>query len=143
MAEIKPYNTEYVNIKKTRLPLVSGILNIIGGFTGVICGHLTESLYRPDPYYYGPDTATATIIFYASVIALGGGFFSIKRQTWSLVMLGSVSTLLIFSFLALALSYYLAPYSSPAPHVNGIYLLVLPLGIACIVLTILSRHEFQ
>jgi len=123
---------------KTLMPLYAGVVNIIGGTLGVICGHLADSLESP-------DTTTASVLFYATLLAIGGGIFSVKREMWWLALIGSISAFLLFLFSVLAFLFSLVPYwNFVIPSTVGVFLFIdVFLGMAAVVVTILSKSEFE
>jgi hypothetical protein len=120
------------------MPLYAGVVNIIGGTLGVICGHLADSLESP-------DTTAASILFYTALLAMGGGIFSIRREMWWLALIGSISAFLLFVFSVLAFLFFLVPYwNFVIPPTVSVFLFIgVFLGIAAVVVTILSKNEFE
>ena len=115
-----------------------GILSICGGIAGIICGHIVASIY------VRPDTNTASLLFYISILAIGGGIFSFKREMWSLALLGSISACFLFLFLVPGMPFFWA-YNRKAVH-SALSMQLLPamfLGITTMVLAFLSRKGFK
>jgi hypothetical protein len=124
-------------VKNTLLSTAAGILDLVGGTLGIICGHLADSLDYP-------DTTTASILFCAALLAIGGGIFSLKRGMWGLALVGSISAFLLFGFLVPAL---LLVWESPLniTHFTARVLLFIGvfLGMASLAFTVVSRKEFS
>lgn len=105
---------------KTWKPVAAGVLDIIGSIFGgfIVSGLLELASCRCDNPSEPPGLlaeAIALVLLAVAYFALVGGFYAIQRKNWKLAVAGSVAASL---------------YSGP-------------LGIAAIVLTVLSESEFK
>jgi hypothetical protein len=146
--EIKP------QIKKTWKPIIAGIIDIIGG---AYFGFL--SLKFIFPFFTGPITSghsdpetdwfllpikilglalfiiiPAILLFVVASLALTGGTFAIKRKAWILALAGSI---------VLTLSTFLAPLLQFMINQWRVWIMVILLGPTAIILTALSKKEFE
>jgi len=118
-------------MKKTWKPTVAGILDIVAGSFGLILGLLVVLGFaafaifsRSDTTYLQqlPGAITASVLItlaivslIISILAIVGGVYALKRKNWGLALAGSIAAFFGSS----------------------------PLGIAAIVLTALSKNEFE
>jgi len=120
-------------MEKTWKPTVAGILDIISGAAGLIAVfgliiaisitgsfYITETEQIPKfvPFLL---TGIAITIAILSILSLVGGIYALQRKKWGLALAGSISA--IFASI---------------PLLGG-----LPVGIIAIVLTALSKEEFE
>ena len=111
-------------MKKTSMPMITGILAIAaGGFKLLgLLGLIIASyvvVVSPMPAV-GVNPAVVLLIISIPLAVLGilavvGGIYALQRKKWGLVLAGAIAAFLPFSFL----------------------------GIAAVVLTVLSRDEFK
>ena len=118
---------------ETWKPKVAGILNIIAGISGIITviGLIIAIMITGGFIYPGtekiPDfvpsllTGIAVPLAIMSILSLIGGIYSLQRRMWGLVLAGSICS--IFASI---------------PLLGG-----LPVGITAVVLTALSKKEFD
>ena len=128
-------------MNKTWMPIVAGVIGIIVGIFQVpfiwLIGALTELELGP----LGTRTwlvIVALMLF--AIFAIIGGICHIFRTKWPLAMAGSVAVFFCFNLFNLhrVVTLYYRPSEIYWPDV------VLPLlGIAPIVLTLLSKKEFK
>ncbi len=114
---------------RTWMPMVAGILNIVAGslsLLGSIFVGIASSIFVVSSYYGSNNmtvpafigvTAIFIVYFLISAVAIAGGVFALNRRIWGLSLAGSICSL----FTGWAW----------------------PLGVAAIVLVILSRQEFD
>ena len=116
-------------MEKTWKPTVAGILDIVAGVLGMILALLVTlgilvfgavtggmSQLREIPLFLLPIILTmATLSFFVSVLAIVGGVYALQRKVWGLALAGSIAAFFGSS----------------------------PLGIIAIVLTALSKNEFE
>jgi hypothetical protein len=125
-------------MKKAWMSTAAGILDISGGTLGIICGHLALQF---------PETGIASFLFYIALLAMGGGIFSIRREMWSLALVGCIGAFLLLVSLMPSLPdfwEFWQPDSFPIPFDARIFLFLgASLGVAAIVLTALSKDEFK
>jgi hypothetical protein len=112
------------------MPVVSGILSIITGGLSLLAGiafALGMVFYLTPQYGFYPDEMQVPVILawviifvpllVLSVLAIIGGIFAIKRRLWGLALAGAICALLT--------------------------MWAWPLGMASIILTALSKSEFD
>ncbi len=121
-------------MEKTWKPIVAGILDIISGISSligvlamIIAIVVTSSAAMDIPGMVFPEieailgfvpiilSIIAGILAFVGILAIVGGIFALQRKNWGLALAGSIAAFL--------------PW--------------LPLGIAAIVLTTLSKDEFE
>jgi hypothetical protein len=107
-------------MKKTIIPIVTGILCIIGSIFGgfLVSGLLELASCRCDAPSEPPGWSVELIALFMLAIAylaLVGGFCSFQRKRWNLALAGSIAAFM-----------YTGPF-----------------GVAAIVLTILAKKEFE
>ena len=119
-------------IKRTWMPTVTGILDIISGATGLIAVFgliiavlITGGLFIPGTEYipgFVPSllTGIAVLIAIFSILSLVGGIYALQRKKWGLALTGSIAA--IFASL---------------PLLGG-----LPVGITATILAAISKNEF-
>jgi len=109
-------------------PIVSGILAIIAGILGLLYaftlfigwGVVSGAFDIPGTWAI-PDFVSAIVLAWAipqvivSILALIGGIYAVQRKVWGLAITGSIAAGLAF----------------------------LPLGIPAVIITALSRDEFE
>ena len=120
-------------MEKTWKPTVAGILDIVSGAVGliavlglVIAIGVTGGFYIPGteqiPKFVPSLLAGIAILLgILSILSLLGGIYAIQRKKWGLALTGSISA--VFASI---------------PLLGG-----LPIGITAIVLTALSKGEFE
>ena len=108
--------------KETWMPTTAGILDIIAGSCGLICALVFVSLggimrFVPNvPTYLWPIfTALAVPLALIGILAIVGGIYALRRKVWGLALAGSIA--------AFFPSWIL--------------------GLTAIVLTALSKNEFE
>lgn len=108
--------------KKTWMPTVAGILDIIAGSWGVILALIFIFIggvlrFVPDipPYLFPIFTALSLPFAIVGILAIVGGIYALKRKIWGLALAGSIAAFF------------------PAWI----------LGLTAIVLTALSKNEFE
>jgi len=109
-------------MEKTWMPTVAGILDIIAGSLGLIvaCGiAIIGSLMGivPDFREFLPVYLLILVVplVLVKILAIIGGIYTLRRKNWGLALAASIAAFLPFS----------------------------PLGLAAIVLTALSKKEFE
>ena len=114
-------------MKKTRMPTVAGLLNLISGafsFPAILCSTLLAflfaeksgySMFTHDPFMQRAAWVTSGLLFIAGVLAIVGGIYALSRKRWGLALAGSIAAL---------------------------FPILLP-GIVSIILTVKSKKEFQ
>jgi len=116
-------------MKKTWMPMVAGILDIVAGALSFLLLALVivvvfilmatrgASLFGNMPVRVGPAIilSLAIPIMVADVLAVVGGAYALMRKAWGLALAGSIA----------------AVFAS------------WPMGIAAIVLTVMSKNEFE
>jgi len=118
-------------MKKTWKPTVAGILDIVAGSFGLVLGLLvvlgfaafaifsrTDSTYLqqlPGAIIASVLITLALVSLIISILALVGGIYALKRKKWGVALAGSIAAL----------------FGST------------PLGIAAIILIVLSNNEFE
>ena len=120
-------------IEKTWKPKAAGILSIISGSAGlvavfglIIAISITGGFIIPGTEHIPKFVASILIgitipLAALSGLSLVGGIYTLQRRMWGLAIAGSISSIF-----------------SSVPLLGG-----LPVGIAAIVLTVLSRNEFD
>ena len=96
--------------EKTALSIVGGILILIAGIMGLAMGGIFFSINVSDLDAYGFGAITGfedtlqnilyvcgAIFVILGLIAIGGGFFGVRRKHWSLAILGGVLGLFILT----------------------------------------------
>ena len=131
-----------VTTQKTWKPKVAGVLDIIVGIFRAIVSLLLVSVFMSCPP--SPDFLTGGIAWLAAicymvigVLAIIGGIYSLRRKKWVWALIGSICatlSVLVIPLVVLNLSWSL--YSS-------IFAPFDILGILAIVLTVLSKSEFE
>jgi hypothetical protein len=93
-------------MKRTGMPMIAGILNILAGCLSLLGGGLvawmvTLILYSPDWYWDGVVGVPVLVIWLVfmpylviSALAIAGGIYSLKRRFWGLTLAGSICALL-------------------------------------------------
>jgi hypothetical protein len=117
-------------MEQTSKPAIAGILIIISGVLGLIAGlgsfigfgvvsgnFGVPTGYIP-PFVPGLVMVTAIILTIMSIVTIVGGVYSLKRKIWGLALAGAIMSIFVAFPLGLAL------------------------GIAAIVLLIMSANEF-
>ena len=134
--------------EKTWKPVVAGILNIATGLLSV--SGVSLSVYfaisvatgrsRVERILREASRALPAIFVFVSVVLLivavllvTGGVFAIRRKNWSIAAMGSVAAV-VFAILA---GIPLLNYSVPAVA------LLAAIGLASVILTMRSKHEFS
>lgn len=112
-------------MNKTWKPKVAGILGIIGG--AFLLG-ITLFLIR-----WGIAWILAPLVLPA-ILAIVGGVYAMVRRKWPMALAGSISA--FFTLLAFGAIYY----STSEKMIVWVPMLV---GIGSIVLTVLSKKEFE
>jgi len=119
-------------MKGTPMPIVAGILDLISGiisllsFIGlligtIVTGGLTQGWFPGFPWTPGINIAVAILVpltivsFIVGILSLIGGIYALQRKNWSLALAGSIFALFP-TFL---------------------------LGLVAIILTALSKNEFE
>ena len=113
---------------KTWMPTVAGILSIIAGAIGFLGGlaiGFVASVFLATSSYpgfgvqnFGPGAVWAALLplVIICIVAIVGGVFALQRRVWGLALAGAICALLtVWGW---------------------------PLGVAAIVLVVLSKHEF-
>jgi hypothetical protein len=107
---------------KTWMPMVAGILDIVAGCWGLILalmfifiGGVTRFVPDVPPYLFPIFTALSLPFACVGILAIVGGIYALKRKIWGLALAGSIAAFL------------------PAWI----------LGLTAIVLTALSKNEFE
>ncbi|OGO03588.1 MAG: hypothetical protein A2Y72_05500 [Chloroflexi bacterium RBG_13_53_26] len=116
--------------KKTRLSTVAGILDIVSGGFGFVSAFfviIMIILMATDPYLPESDEADfmvfilaitvpmAIVQILAGILAIVGGMYALRRKKWGIALTGAIAAVVAFSLM----------------------------GIAAVVLTALSRDEFE
>ena len=103
-------------MQKTQKPVIGGILSIVGGSLGVLSaiGILIAVVFVPGNIGV-LLLSIAAWFFIFGILSIIGGVFAVQRKLWGLAITGSIAA--IFS--------------------------LIPLGIASIVLTSMSKDEFE
>jgi len=118
--------TERKPAGKMRLSTIAGILDIVCGalaFVGVLFMTIGIIILANDPYRHGPDELDPLVFvvpFAAAAAILGtlaiaGGIYALRRKRWGMALTGAIAALL--------------PWTA--------------MGIAALILTVLSRDEFE
>lgn len=116
-------------MRRTPIPIIVGILNIIAGILSLVCFTLLALISIAASiapvgiigYELGLHISLGLIIFLASlflmfgVVSLVGGVYALQRRKWGWVIAGSICSLL------------------PKPV----------LGLVAIILTVISKDEFE
>ncbi len=145
--EIKP------QIKRTWKPIVAGVINIFGG--GYFGFLLVQFLFT---FFAGPNTTRrsdpeadwflvplellglallliiALILFVVASLAFTGGVFAIRRKAWVLALAGSI---------IISLSLFLAPLLQFLVNNPSVWIIFILLGPTAVILTALSKKEFE
>jgi hypothetical protein len=152
MAEmIKP------QIKKTWKPIAAGVLDIIlgcfwllGGL-GIIIIIMAYDLIRSSWSIFGEasislkDYCIAVPALIAGALAISGGIYTAKRNKWWFALIGSVAAFLPIFISMIDILYYAQAQGSKVTNSGtDLYgILFLLAGAAAIVLTALSKSEFE
>jgi uncharacterized BrkB/YihY/UPF0761 family membrane protein len=118
--------TEGQKPKKTRLSAVAGILDIVAGsfgLVGVFVLTVAMIVLANDPDRHAADEVDPIVVLVAmavplailGVLAIVGGIYALRRRNWAMALTGAIAASLPFSLM----------------------------GIAALVLTALSREEFE
>jgi hypothetical protein len=118
--------TEGQKPKKTRLSTVAGILDIVAGsfgLVGVFVLTVVMIILANDPDRRAADEVDPIVVLLAmavplailGVLAIVGGIYALRRRNWGMALAGAIAASLPFSLM----------------------------GIAALVLTALSREEFE
>ncbi len=113
-------------MQKTWKPTVAGILDIVSGVCGltgflfliigaIVSGFIPEITGMPLEFLRWILVAIAIPLALVSILALVGGIYAVQRKMWGLALAGSIAAFFGSSLL----------------------------GIAAIVLTAISKNEFQ
>lgn len=109
-------------MQKTWMPMVAGILDIIAGSFGlilafifVLLGGVMRFIPQVPPYLFPIFTALSLPFAIVGILAIVGGIYALKRKIWGLALAGSIA--------AFFPSWIL--------------------GLTAIVLTALSKNEFE
>jgi len=116
-------------VNKTAMPIVAGILDIVSGvlsllaFIGLLIASIAVGSNFIGVYIWDPGVGVAlsvliiltALAFAVGILALMGGVYALQRKKWGLALTGSICALLP-SF---------------------------ALGVAAIIITVLSRDEFE
>ena len=127
------------------MPITAGILDIIYGVYSIIIGYYAF-LLRPgfqlavvELYghlnWYFTWLASLILVFIAGVLLIVGGVFAFQRKKWHLALAGAIASSVALSLLAVSIYYNVL-------HHPALALIVLP-GITAIILTVLSRKQFE
>lgn len=136
-------------MEKTWMPNVAGILDIVAGIqilgtaSLALVATIIVAWYHSTFVGDSPSSNTAimtVLLFTVSTIAIISGIFALRRRNWKLVLAGPI---LMFIIPPLIGSSVLA--EGTLSVIGFIMLAVLPslMGIAAIVLTVLSKSEFE
>jgi hypothetical protein len=128
------------NIKKTPMPIVAGVLDIISGAVGLIAvlGLIiaivvigSPSIFWGNVHGFVPEVSAAFIqnillvitipLSIVSLLALIGGIYALQRKIWGLALAGSIAAMI-----------------ASIPILGG-----LPVGITATILTAISKGEFD
>jgi len=119
------------------MPIAAGILDICGGVIQLLLAiFLFIARIISDVYTLGDkDTFLIITLFVLSaLLAIIGGIYSIRRTKWPLALIGSIAASALLPIIVLSFVEY--------KEALGSLIYSLP-GIAAIVLTVLSKREFQ
>lgn len=143
-AEAKGQQTQ-----RTWKPITAGVLDIILGGQCLIVG-LGLFLIGVDCSCGGGYGASQVLVFCSAIalplfivgaLAIRGGLYALKRKRWGFALAGAIVALSSLCSLRLAIIVvFTACWISP---VDVFFLFGLLLGIAAIVLTALSKNEFE
>ena len=115
-------------MSKKWMPIATGTLNILSGVSGAYyCMTFVLSHKSWVVVIILPLAATA-------IYAIRGGVYALKKREWRRALIGSISA--VFTLLILGWGYYIETKEM-------IYWIPSLVGIAAIVLTVLSRKEFK
>ncbi len=125
-------------MNKTWIPVAAGILDIISGALqlGVSLSAIGLIIFRGWSIAgINPFSLIFTLPWLGTgVVAILGGIYIIQRKKWNLAFFGSLAA---FIPLGVLVTFYSFALNQPA------WAAVLLVGIAAIVLTVLSRNEFR
>ena len=130
-------------MNKTWKPIAAGVLDIIGGVIQLVFVIIISIARLISDVYYlggGETLLIITLFILSALLAIYGGIFCIKRTKWPMAITGSFAAsallpIIVVSFVEYCVMFgvggliYSSPYTSP--------------GIAAIVLTVLSKKEFE
>ena len=144
--------------EKTWKPKAAGILDIICGVYSIIIVYYALILNPRFEYaiveiygrliLYYSWLAGLILIFIAGTLAIPGGIYALRSKRWRLALAGAIAASIALILLAIPLSLSsIYPISTlhalyDMAHPAGAVILVL-LGIAVIVLTVISKKEFK
>jgi uncharacterized membrane protein HdeD (DUF308 family) len=120
-------------LSKKWMPIAAGIIDIFtGAFSIIISGYTTANLplgvSNAETFFFG-----AVLVFIAGVLAIVGGVYAIQRKKWYLVLTGAITA--SFALVLVAIPFY--------DLVHPAWAFIVLLGIVAIILTVLSKKEFD
>ena len=130
-------------VKKTWKPTVAGILDIVAGLFRAFVGFLLISVFMSCPPSPGLLTGgigswlAAVCYMVVGVLAITGGIYALRRKQWGRALIGSICAAL--SILAIPVVVNTLNWSL----YGSIFAPFDVLAIIAIVLTVLSRGEFE
>ena len=115
------------------MPITAGIYDILSGLFQLQSATIIFTWARLSEVsiIYAETYFVITALTLSALLAITGGFYNIERRRWRMALAGSIAASIPFMPWLLA-RLYLPPESLP----------LMLLGIAAIVLTLLSRKEF-
>jgi len=123
-------------LKKTWMPIAAGILDIFSGafqLLAAIFFHIASMLSDTWPLQDWETYLVVTALVLSAFLAIGGSIHNMRRTNWPLAMAGSIAASALFPLVVYFVVYEVAPP----------FLIIMLPGIIAIVLTVLSRKEFE
>jgi lysylphosphatidylglycerol synthetase-like protein (DUF2156 family) len=125
-------------MNKKWMPITTGVLDIGVGVVGTYAG-LIISIFGL-VLYSGPRAAyqiSGPLHFIIGVVVIVSGIYAFKRKKWDLVLAGPIIALILCT--AHLILNYIYTYS----YLEQQYIIVIIPALVAIVLTILSRKQFE
>jgi len=126
------------------MPVTAGILDVICGISGILAGLFFLAIgatLGSGSNSYPPYQLEAGLMITSGIIALAGGVFSFLRKRWALTFTGAIAALLA-SVPWVAIPWVDFKMEHLSNSIMLFNLTVIP-GIVAIILTVLSRKQFE
>lgn len=135
-------------MNKTWKPIAAGTLDIAGGIYGIIIGLLAIYFFtcvffvgvlldHPDLSLFFTQYSGAIVAFITGILAVVGGIYAFRRKRWGWALTGAVAVSISLAISPLFHTMFFFNFINPEWSFLAL------LGLAPIVLTVLSKKEFE
>jgi len=122
-------------MNKSWMPVAAGIIDILSGASSIIISgytivNLPLGAANAETFFLG-----AVLVFIAGVLAIVGGVYAFRMKKWYFALTGAITASVALVLISLPLSWEYGGNLAP--------FLIVILGIATIILTVLARKQFE